>query len=67
MVSGCRNLVLASPILLWVRLQFVLCRLLPKGPTIRVLLVGVNNFEPGSAPLKPTLSIKLPKIVRDPL
>ena len=39
--------------LLRVRLQPALHRLLSKGPTIRVLLVGATNFEPGLEPLKP--------------
>ena len=29
----------------------MLCRLFLKGPTIRVLLVGTNNCEPGLGPL----------------
>jgi len=50
---------LHPPILLRVRLQPVLHRLILKGPTIRVLLVGTNNYEPRSIPLKPKISLVL--------
>lgn len=30
----------------------MLCMLFPEGPTIRVLLVGIDNAEPGSGPIK---------------
>ncbi len=35
------------------RLKSALRGLLPKGPIVRFLLVGVDNAKPGSSPIKP--------------